>query len=90
VFVGPESRHELGQLAASVYDEHFHGVDFWLMDHVIGPREHGAGDLLSYLFFDRRFIDGAIALGVKHAAATISRSAPWMVAHDLAASGARL
>ena len=69
VFVGPDTRHRLGELAAQVYDERFGGLgalrepELWVLEHLIGPREHRAGDLLSYLFFDRSFIDAAIALG---------------------------
>lgn len=72
-FVGPTSRHELGQLAEDVFDSSYgtrhplHSLDLWLLHWLIGAREQGAGDLLSYLFFERDFVNAAIALGICHA-----------------------
>lgn len=87
VFVGPASRHELGAHAAEMYGQRFGGVhalrelDFAAIHRLIGPREHGAGDLLSYPFFDRGFIDDAIKLGINDAEQVIGSSEPWAVAH---------
>jgi NTE family protein len=83
VFVGPATRHELGRLATEIYEQRFSGLgairepDFWVLEHVIGPRERGAGDLLSYLFFDPSFIDAAIAMGIEDAERVTSEADPW-------------
>ena len=83
VFVGPATRHQLGELAGTVYRERFRGLnalrepDLWALDHLIGPREQRAGDLLSYLFFDQSFIEAAIALGIEHARRVIAEPDPW-------------
>jgi NTE family protein len=90
VFVGPHTRHQLGALAEEIYRKRFGGLgavrepDLWVLEHLIGPRERRAGDLLSYLFFDQSFIEPAIVLGVEHAQAVIDRPDPWA---DGAASG---
>ena len=52
-------------------------TDFWVIDHLIGPREQGAGDILSYLFFDQGFLDAAIELGIEHAKAVTDAPDPW-------------
>ncbi len=83
VFVGPESRHQLGERAEAVYRERFSGPDALQEPHLtflrrlIGPDEQGVGDLLSYLFFDRAFIDDAIELGVRHATKVMRSRTPW-------------
>jgi NTE family protein len=94
VFVGPQTRHQLGALAAEVCEERSRGVggalrdpDLWALEHLIGPRERGAGDILSYLSFDRSFIDAAIELGIEHATAVTEEPDPW--GHGAAARPAR-
>jgi NTE family protein len=84
VFVGPETRRQLGDLAAAAYNERARGLggvlrepDFWVLDHLIGPREQGAGDILSYIFFDQGFLGAAIELGVEHATAVTEGPDPW-------------
>jgi len=83
IFVGPESRHQLGERAEAVYRERFSGPDalqephLALLRRLIGPDEQGVGDLLSYLFFDRAFIDEAIKLGTHHATKVTNAGAPW-------------
>lgn len=87
VFVGPHSRHELGTLASNVYRERFHGLhalrelDFAAMRRLIGPREEGQGDLLSYVFFDEGFMDDAINLGISHAKEVTAGPEPWTISH---------
>jgi NTE family protein len=83
IFVGPETRHQLGDRAEAVYDERFSGPsalqepDLALLHRLIGPDQQGVGDLLSYLFFDPAFIDDAIKLGISHATKVTSSRNPW-------------
>lgn len=87
VFVGPQTRHELGALAAEVYHDEFRGLhllrelDFAAMHRLIGPRERRGGDLLSYLFFDQHFIESAIKLGITHSNQATQSINPWSLAH---------
>ena len=73
----------LGELGAEVYNERLTGLvafrepDFRVLEHLIGPRERGVGDILSYIFFDRSFIDAAIELGIEHASAVTAGTDPW-------------
>jgi NTE family protein len=73
VFAGPRRRDELGVLAADVYRERYGGVkavrspDFWFLHRLLGDEEPGAGDLLSYVFFEPEYIERAIELGRRHA-----------------------
>jgi NTE family protein len=83
IFVGPESRHQLGKRAEAVYRKRFSGADalqephLALLRRLIGPDEQGVGDLLSYLFFDQAFIDDAIKLAIQHATKVTNARAPW-------------
>jgi NTE family protein len=73
MFVGPKTRPQLGEIAEQAYRERYGGLkwirslDFSLIHRLIGPRELSNGDLLSYLFFDKEFINEAIKLGQRHA-----------------------
>jgi NTE family protein len=83
LFVGPSARHELGELAANVYDERHRGrrvvneLDFRALHGLIGAREKGNGELLSYMFFDTAFIEAAIQLGVRYARNKTGGGSPW-------------
>ena len=83
LFVGPSTRHEIGELAASVYGERHKGrravrdLDFRALHGLIGAREKGNGDLLSYVFFDEAFADSAIKLGIRYARNKIGVGSPW-------------
>jgi NTE family protein len=83
IFIGPRSRGELGELASRAYAARFGGLaavqgpDYWALRRLIGPREFGSGELLSYLFFDRGFIDDAIELGAEHAREQLAGDDPW-------------
>ena len=84
LFVGPETRGELGELAARLYAERPHGrraireLDFRLAHALLGRAERGDGDLLSYILFDEAFLEQAIQLGIGYARRTITASAPWL------------
>jgi NTE family protein len=83
IFVGPETRHQLGDRADAVSRERFSGPnalqepDLALLHRLIGPDQQGVGDLLSYIFFDPAFIDDAIRLGIGHATKVTSSRTPW-------------
>jgi NTE family protein len=84
LFVGPKTRHELGQLAARLYAERHHGrraireLDFRLAHWLLGRAEKGEGDLLSYILFDEVFLDQAIELGVRYARKILGPGQPWV------------
>ena len=48
-----------------------------ILHELIGPKEEGVGDLLSYVFLDPDYIEDTIQLGAQHAAHAISRPRPW-------------
>jgi NTE family protein len=83
LFVGPKTRHEIGELAAKVYGERYHRrrvvneFDFRALHALVGAREKGNGDLLSYLFFDTAFLEAAIQLGIRYARNKTGGTAPW-------------
>ena len=83
LFVGPKTRHEIGELAAKVYGERYHRrrvvneLDFRLLHALVGAREKGNGDLLSYVFFDKTFLEAAIQLGIRYARNKTGGTAPW-------------
>jgi NTE family protein len=83
LFVGPKERREVGELAAKVYAARYGGLrvvrelDFRALHWLIGAREKGNGDLLSYIFFDQSFIEAAIQLGIGYASKKIRSAKPW-------------
>jgi NTE family protein len=86
LFVGPRTRHEIGELAARLYAERHHGrraireLDFRLAHALLGRAEKGDGDLLSYILFDEAFLEQAIQLGIDYARAKVASGAasPWL------------
>jgi NTE family protein len=77
LFVGPPTRATLGEKAMEVFDnqrpyggdavEMLRRYELRILGHALagdGPRR---GDLFSYLYFDRDFIEASIALGQQHA-----------------------
>jgi NTE family protein len=82
LFVGPRTRHEIGELAARLYAERHHGrraireLDFRLAHALLGRAEKGDGDLISYILFDEAFLEQAIQLGIDYARAKVARGAP--------------
>jgi NTE family protein len=84
LFVGPDTRLEIGELAARLYAERHHGrraireLDFRLAHALLGRAEKGDGDLLSYILFDEVFLEQAIQLGIHHAQTTLAAGrSPW-------------
>jgi NTE family protein len=82
LFVGPDTRHELGELAARLYAERHHGrraireLDFRLAHALLGRAEKGDGDLLSYILFDEAFLEQAIQLGIRCAQRKLAAGSP--------------
>ncbi len=92
LFVGPKTRHEIGELAAKVYGERYTAAAsstsstsgcFTLS---LG-REKGNGDLLSYVFFDKTFLEAAIQLGIRYARNKTGGTAPWQPSPAVAQTG---
>jgi NTE family protein len=83
LFVGPSARDEIGELAARAYENRHRGrraaaeLDFRALRSLIGAREKGSGDLLSYVYFDPAFAEDAIQLGIRRARAKIQGGDPW-------------
>jgi NTE family protein len=83
LFVGPGARDEIGALAANAYEARHRGrraaaeLDFRVLHSLIGPREKGNGELLSYVFFDPAFAEDAIQLGIRYARNKTGGGSPW-------------
>jgi len=69
IFVGPERRGAVGEIAAEVFAEHYGGLrrlrspDLLLINELIGGVSHNHAELLSLLFFDPPFAAALIELG---------------------------
>jgi NTE family protein len=69
IFIGPERRGQIGELASTVFRERYGGLkslrspDFRLINELLGGDSPTHGELLSLLFFDREFIEELIDLG---------------------------
>jgi NTE family protein len=88
MFVGPERRGAIGQLAAEVFRERYRGargwlrsVDFRLLNELLGGASPAHAELLSLLFFDHEFIDELINMGQRDAKRWLSEchdgGGPW-------------
>ncbi len=75
IFISPCDRLEIGRLARETYKEHYAGISGFVRDSdvallgrfVNAERSAIHGELLSYLFLARKFIDRLIALGERDA-----------------------
>jgi NTE family protein len=75
IFISPCDRLEIGRLAREAYKEHYSGISGFVRDSdvallgrfVNAERSAVHGELLSYLFLARKFIDKLIALGERDA-----------------------
>jgi NTE family protein len=73
VFVAPGKRGAIGELAAQVFKSRYGGfralrsVDFPLLNRLLGGDSATHGELLSYLFFEREFIEELIQMGQRDA-----------------------
>ena len=101
LFAGPPERGTLSRLAAEVYQERFTGIrgalrsvwepDLPLLAQLLGGDGPRRGDVLSYLLFDRHFVERAIALGQEHAAALFpaapAAGVPWRTTRPVRSAG---
>ena len=75
IFIAPSDRLAIGRLARDVYKRHYAGIggllrhtDLALLGRVVSAERNAIhGELLSYLFLARQFIDELIALGRRDA-----------------------
>ena len=75
IFIAPSDRLAIGRLARNVYRRHYAGIrglardtDLALLGRLVrAERSDVHGELLSYLFLARRFVDELIALGRRDA-----------------------
>jgi NTE family protein len=89
VFIAPEKRGAIGRLASEVFRERYGGLkglrspDFPLLNRLIGGESPTHGELLSYLFFDREFIEELIRMGQRDARRWLKAGTgpgdPWQI-----------
>jgi NTE family protein len=69
IFIAPSRRGVIGEIASEVFRSRYGGLkgirspDFPLLNRLLGRDSSAHGELLSYLLFDRDFIDALIDLG---------------------------
>ncbi len=90
IFLAPRHRFAVGQLASDVYRQHLTGVrgrlgarDLAAIGHVLNAGRNAVrGDLLSFLFFHRAFVDALIERGRSDAEAwraELGARDPWQL-----------
>jgi NTE family protein len=87
IFVAPERRGEIGRVASAVFRDRYGGIkglrspDFPLLNRLLGGESPTHGELLSYLFFDREFIEELIRMGQRDARRWLRAepSNPWQI-----------
>jgi len=89
VFVGPERRGAVGELAAEVFRDRYGGLkgvrspDFPLLSRLLGGDSPTHGELLSYLLFDEVFIAELIDMGRRDARRWLEAAPgpadPWQI-----------
>jgi NTE family protein len=69
IFIAPSHRGVIGEIASEVFRTRYGGLkglrspDFPLLNRLLGSESPAHGELLSYLLFERDFIDALIDLG---------------------------
>jgi NTE family protein len=89
IFVAPRRRGIIGDIASEVFRARYGGLkglrspDFPLLNRLLGGDSPAHGELLSYLLFDREFIEALIDLGRADAArwlqAPPEADGPWQL-----------
>ncbi|MQA16583.1 MAG: patatin [Pseudonocardiaceae bacterium] len=87
MFVAPATRGVLGDIASEVFRRNYRGYravtapDLVILSRLLGGESEQHGELISYLLFERDFLDEAITLGSYDAQRWFDRvpgpSAPW-------------
>jgi NTE family protein len=87
IFVGPERRGVIGEIAAEVFARRYGGLkrlrslDLALLNELVGGVSHNHAELLSLLFFDPAFADALIQRGQQDARAWLDAEhdadGPW-------------
>jgi NTE family protein len=87
IFIAPEHRGTIGELATEVFHEHFRGLrrlrspDMAALEQLLGGRGPSQGALMSLLFFEPHFVERLIELGRRDAerwlAAAGAEGGPW-------------
>lgn len=73
IFIAPPRRGAIGELAMEVFRARYRGLkglrspDFPLLNRLLGHDSRTHGELLSYIFFDREFIEELIRMGQQDA-----------------------
>jgi NTE family protein len=69
MFIAPRVPGAIAKLASDVFQARYGGIkgarspDLAVLGRLLGGHNHAHGELLSYLLFDREFIDGLIRMG---------------------------
>jgi NTE family protein len=83
MFAGPHEPGEIARLANDVFATSGGRLDLRLLRRLVGGGAISRGELLSYLFFEPDFIEGAIALGASDAwrlIESVRGGLPWQTA----------
>ncbi len=88
VFVGPQQRGLVGELASACFRSRYGGVravrhpDLALLSRLLGGESQAHGEFLSLLFFDAEFAAELVRLGQQDARAWLAEAhedGPWQV-----------
>jgi NTE family protein len=90
IFIAPARHGLIGDLATEAFRSRYRGMralrspDFPVLNRLLGTDSPVHGELLSYLFFDREFIENLIQLGQQDARYWLDNQArrgdPWRIA----------
>ena len=85
VFVAPEPANDFGAIASEIYRDHYRlprrdlgALDLTVLGRLVDGGDPMHGELLSYLFFAREFVDALISLGREDAHRYLDQADdPW-------------
>jgi len=84
LFAGPPDSARLGRIVAEVFERHFSGLvgaarslDVTLLSRLLGGPGAAHAELMSYLFFEPRFVEAAVEAGRDDARASLRSGDPW-------------
>lgn len=85
VFVAPEQQGQIGALALEIFRARSRGLNSLrtptvrLLGQLLGGDSPTRGELLSYLLFDREFLEELIELGQRDARRRLQSDDPWQI-----------